>query len=129
MGVPNTCHRDFLLMNNLFILIISATAIVFLLLFVNLIVGDKKPYTNKLSPYECGLMPLGEGRASLNIQYILVAILFIIFDIEVIVLFPYAVTINNIYTYWIMIIFIIILTIGFYFEISQGALKYVDEEV
>jgi NADH:ubiquinone oxidoreductase subunit 3 (subunit A) len=54
-----------------------------------------------------------------------VAILFIIFDLEVIILFPYAVTINNIYTYWIMIVFFIILTIGFYYEISKGALKYV----
>nr|YP_010417160.1 NADH dehydrogenase subunit 3 [Capillidium rhysosporum]QWY25707.1 NADH dehydrogenase subunit 3 [Capillidium rhysosporum] len=112
-------------MNNLLLLIIMTTIIVFLLLFVNLILGDNKPYINKLSPYECGLIPLGDCRATLNIQYILVAILFIIFDIEVIVLLPYALTINNIYTYWIMIIFIVILTIGFYYEISKGALKYV----
>ena len=112
-------------MKNIIILIIMTTLIVFLLLFVNIILGDNKPNINKLSPYECGLIPLGDCRASLNIQYILVAILFIIFDIEVIVLLPYAVTINNMYTYWIMIIFLIILTIGFYYEISKGALKYV----
>lgn len=112
-------------MNSLLLLILLTVIIVFALLFINLVLGDNQPYINKLSPYECGLVPLGDCRGTLNIQYILVAILFIIFDLEVIILFPYAVTINNIYTYWIMIVFFIILTIGFYYEISKGALKYV----
>lgn len=112
-------------MNNIIILIMMTTLIVLILLYVNIIVGENKPNGDKISPYECGLIPLGDCRGSLNIQYILVAILFIVFDIEVIVLLPYAVTINNQYTYWIMIIFIIILTIGYKYEISKGALKYV----
>lgn len=52
------------------------------------------------------------------------AILFIVFDIEIIVLFPYAITVNNIYTYWIMVIFTGVLTVGFFYEIKMGALKY-----
>lgn len=94
------------------------------LLIINIIIGQKEANKTKVSPYECGLIPKGEARHGINIQYILIAILFIVFDIEIVVLFPYAMTINNIYAYWIMVIFIGVLAVGFNYEIKIGALRY-----
>ena len=66
---------------------------------------------------------MGNNRAKLNIQYIMIAILYIIFDIEIILIIPYCMTQNNVYTYWIIMIVIIILTVGYIYELKKGSLK------
>jgi NADH-ubiquinone oxidoreductase chain 3 len=113
-------------MNTLTIFIIFTPIFVISLLLINFIVAINQPDSEKLSPYECGMNPLGDARSKFSIQFFLVAILFLIFDLEIIFLFPFAVSLYHVsfYGFWIVIIFLIVLTIGFIFEFSIGALKF-----
>lgn len=78
----------------------------------------ERPDSEKLSPYECGFEPYGDARQRFDISFYLIGILFIIFDLEVIFIFPFATIIHDLsfIGYWVMITFIIILTIGFIYE-------------
>ena len=80
----------------------------------------------KTSAYECGFDPFEDARAKFDIRFYLVAILFIIFDLEVTFLFPWAISLRNIdlFGFWTMMIFLIILTIGFVYEWRKGALEW-----
>ncbi len=90
------------------------------------IVVKQKPETEKLSQYECGFEPFGNARSKFDVRFYLVAILFIIFDLEVAFLFPWAVTLGNIglFGFWSMMVFLAILTIGFIYEWKKGALEW-----
>lgn len=80
----------------------------------------------KLSAYECGFQPFEDARNKFDIKFYLVAILFIIFDLEVSFLFPWSIYLNkiNIEGFWFMILFLIILTVGFLYEWMKGALNW-----
>lgn len=80
----------------------------------------------KNSPYECGFEAVGNVRNKFNVQFYLVAILFIIFDLEIALLFPWALSLRDIgfEGFWSMIIFLTILTIGFVYEWKRGALDW-----
>lgn len=93
---------------------------------VNFILSPKKPDPEKLSAYECGFDPFDDARAQFDIRFYLVAILFIIFDLEVTFLFPWAVTLSKqgLFGFWTMMVFLIILTIGFVYEWKKGALEW-----
>lgn len=80
----------------------------------------------KLSAYECGFQPFEDTRDKFNIKFYLVAILFIIFDLEVSYLFPWAVYLNflGFFGFWSMILFLYILTVGFVYEWMKGALNW-----
>jgi len=83
--------------------------------------------TEKLSAYECGFDPFDDARHTFEIKFYLVAILFIIFDLEVAFLFPWALFVKNVnYVggFWAMIVFLLILTIGFVYEWLKGALEW-----
>lgn len=110
-----------------FILFIPVLTLV--LLVVNQLLAVNKPYSEKVSPYECGFTPLGDARQKFSVQFYLVAILFIVFDLEVLFLFPFAVSLYEISTmgFWIVILFLIILTLGYIYEWSKGALKFVKD--
>ena len=84
----------------------------------NYIVSPSNPDTEKLSAYECGFEAFGDSRMEFDVRFYLVAILFIIFDLEIAYLFPWAVSLSNIgiYGFWSMMIFLGILTIGFIYE-------------
>lgn len=88
--------------------------------------GMRRPDAEKLSPYECGFNPFGELRATFHVRFYLIAILFILFDIEVIFLFPWAIAFHAIgfFGYASMILFLLILTIGFLYEWRKGALEW-----
>ena len=83
-------------------------------------------YPEKLSAHECGSDPSGDARSRFDIRFYLVSILFIIFDLEVTFLFPWAVSLNKIglFGFWSMIVFLSILTIGFLYEWKKGALDW-----
>ncbi len=85
-----------------------------------------RPSREKLSSYECGFEPFGDSRASFDVRFYLVAILFIIFDLEVIFLFPWSVALRDIgpWGFWSMMFFLLVLTIGFAYEWTQGALEW-----
>jgi NADH-quinone oxidoreductase subunit A len=92
----------------------------------SLMVARQRPNSAKLSPYECGFEPFDDARIRFDVRYYLVAILFIIFDLEVAFLFPWAVSLGDLgaFGFWSMLIFLAVLTIGFIYEWKKGALEW-----
>ena len=90
------------------------------------IISESKPDKEKLSAYECGFEAFDDARGRFDVRFYLVAILFIIFDLEVAFLFPWAVSLGKIgiFGFWSMIIFLFFLTIGFVYEWKKGALDW-----
>jgi len=90
------------------------------------LVARQRPNREKLSPYECGFEPFEDARIRFDVRYYLVAILFIIFDLEVAFLFPWAVSLADIgmFGFWSMVVFLAVLTIGFIYEWKKGALEW-----
>jgi NADH-quinone oxidoreductase subunit A len=103
-----------------------AAAICVGLLVVPFIIAYKQPDPEKLSAYECGFNAFDDARMKFDVRYYLVAILFIIFDLEVTFLFPWAVVFGDLglYGYWSMMIFLGVLTVGFIYEWRKGALEW-----
>ncbi len=91
-----------------------------------LILARQKPYAEKLSPYECGFEPFGDARQKFDVRFYLVAILFIIFDLEVAFLFPWAIALGalGVFGFVSMLVFLGVLTVGFIYEWRQGALDW-----
>jgi NADH-quinone oxidoreductase subunit A len=103
-----------------------ATALSLIMVFLPMVLGRQKPDTEKLSAYECGFEAFGDARGKFDVRFYLVAILFIIFDLEVAFLFPWAVSLGTIGTlgFWSMMVFLFVLTIGFIYEWKKGALEW-----
>ena len=95
-------------------------------IFINFLFSPKKPDPEKLSSYECGFEPFNDSRMEFDVRFYLVAILFIIFDLEIAFLFPWAISLGTIglFGYVSMMIFLFILTIGFIYEWKKGALDW-----
>ena len=89
-------------------------------------VGPNKPDKEKLSAYECGFEPFEDARVKFDVRFYLVAILFIIFDLEVAFLFPWAISLSliGLTGYFSMMLFLLILTVGFIYEWKKGALEW-----
>ena len=96
------------------------------LVAVPLIIAPSKPDPEKLSAYECGFNAFDDARMKLDVRFYLVAILFIIFDLEVTFLFPWAVAFGKLgaFGFWSMMAFLAVLTIGFVYEWKKGALEW-----
>ena len=90
------------------------------------IVSLRRPDQEKLSAYECGFEAFSDARGKFNVRFYLVAILFIIFDLEIAFLFPWAVSLGKIgfFGFWSMMIFLVVLTIGFIYEWKKGGLEW-----
>jgi NADH-quinone oxidoreductase subunit A len=103
-----------------------ALAIALALLVAPFLVAYKRPDPEKLSAYECGFNAFDDARMKFDVRFYLVAILFIIFDLEVSFLFPWAVAFGDlgIYGYWSMMVFLGVLTVGFIYEWRKGALEW-----
>ena len=108
----------------LFLFLALGLSIGFIVL--NFIFSPKNPDPEKLSAYECGFEPFNDSRMEFDVRFYLVAILFIIFDLEIAFLFPWAISLGTIglYGYISMLIFLFILTIGFIYEWKKGALDW-----
>ena len=93
---------------------------------LGLVLAPRRPDEQKLSPYECGFEPFEDTRMKFDVRYYLVAILFIIFDLEIAFLFPWAVVLEEIglFGYMAMVLFLGILVIGFIYEWKKGALEW-----
>src|ERR1700761_9362583 len=91
----------------------------------SVLAAKQKPYAEKLSAYECGFEAFDDARRRFDVRYYLVAILFIIFDLEVAFLFPWAVSLSKIglFGFLSMVGFLAVLTVGFIYEWSKGALE------
>ena len=96
------------------------------IVIASLVIAPQRPDTEKLSAYECGFEAFEDARTKFDVRFYLVAILFIIFDLEVAFLFPWAVSLGDIggFGFWSMVIFLGILTIGFVYEWRKGALEW-----
>jgi NADH-quinone oxidoreductase subunit A len=108
----------------IFILVALVLSVGFIIL--NFLFSPKNPDPEKLSAYECGFEALSDSRMEFDVRFYLVAILFIIFDLEIAFLFPWAVSLGSIGVlgFWSMMIFLFILTIGFIYEWKKGALDW-----
>ncbi len=108
------------------IFLIIATAMALVMAILPLIVSPRRPDSEKLSQYECGFPAFDGARSRFDVRFYLVAILFIIFDLEVAFLFPWAVALGDIgvFGFWSMMIFLALLTIGFVYEWKKGALEW-----
>jgi NADH-quinone oxidoreductase subunit A len=97
-----------------------------LLMALGFVLGPRRPDAEKLSPYECGFEPFTDSRMKFDVRYYLVAILFIIFDLEIAFLFPWAVSLDAVGGFGLiaMGVFLLILVIGFIFEWKKGALEW-----
>jgi len=110
----------------LMVFMIIATIIGLSLLVAPFVVAYKQPDPSKLSAYECGFEAFDDARMKFDVRFYLVAILFIIFDLEVSFLFPWAVAFGKLGAvgFWSMIVFLAVLTIGFAYEWKKGALEW-----
>ena len=108
----------------IFLFVALSLSIGFIIL--NFLFSPKNPDPEKLSAYECGFEPFGDSRMEFDVRFYLVAILFIIFDLEIAFLFPWAISLGNLgpLGFWSMMIFLFILTIGFIYEWKKGALDW-----
>jgi len=93
---------------------------------LNFLFSPRNPDPEKLSAYECGFEAFGDSRMEFDVRFYLVAILFIIFDLEIAFLFPWAISLGNLgpLGFWSMMVFLLILTIGFIYEWKKGALDW-----
>ena len=103
-----------------------AVGLAVVIVLASFIVARQNPDSAKLSPYECGFEPFADARSKFDVRYYLVAILFIIFDLEVAFLFPWAVSLGaiGVFGFWSMMVFLFVLTVGFVYEWKKGALEW-----
>ena len=108
----------------LFLFVALGLSIGFIVL--NFLFSPKNPDSEKLSAYECGFEAFSDSRMEFDVRFYLVAILFIIFDLEIAFLFPWAISLGNLGSlgFWSMMIFLLVLTIGFIYEWKIGALDW-----
>jgi NADH-quinone oxidoreductase subunit A len=101
---------------------IVATAIVLL----SWIFGYRKPTRAKLSPYECGMLPVGDARQRFSVKFYLVAMVFILFDVEAVFLYPWAVILHKLkmFGFWEMLVYILIVLVGFFYIWKKGVLDW-----
>ncbi|HVC54329.1 MAG TPA: NADH-quinone oxidoreductase subunit A [Stellaceae bacterium] len=108
------------------VFLVIAGVIALAMIVASFALATQKPNSEKLSPYECGFEPFEDARMRFDVRYYLVAILFIIFDLEVAFLFPWAVSLGDIgmFGFWSMMVFLAVLTVGFIYEWRKGALEW-----
>ena len=117
-----------LLINYLPIIVFIAIACVMAcaMVVLSFVVGKQKPDADKNAAYECGFDAFDDARSRFDVRFYLVAILFIIFDLEIAVLFPWAISLGEIgmFGFWSMMTFLGVLTAGFIYEWNKGALEW-----
>jgi len=108
------------------VFLVIAAGLAVVMIGASVVLAKQNPNSEKLSPYECGFEPFEDARMRFDVRYYLVAILFIIFDLEVAFLFPWAVAFKDVgaFGFWAMMIFLGVLTIGFIYEWRKGALEW-----
>ena len=108
------------------IFLVVAAVVAALAIGASFVLADQRPDSEKISPYECGFEAFDDARRRFDVRFYLVAILFIIFDLEVAFLFPWAISLGQIglYGFWSMIVFLALLTVGFVYEWRKGALEW-----
>jgi NADH-quinone oxidoreductase subunit A len=90
------------------------------------IIGQRKPTRAKMSPYECGMAPIGDARERFSVKFYMVAMLFILFDVEAVFLYPWAVILRDLkmFGFWEMMVYIGIFLVGFFYVWKKGVLEW-----
>ena len=90
------------------------------------IIGQRKPTRAKMSPYECGMAPIGDARERFSVKFYMVAMLFILFDVEAVFLYPWAVILRELkmFGFWEMMVYIGIFLVGFFYVWKKGVLEW-----
>lgn len=103
-----------------------AGGLALIMVVIPFIVALRRPDKEKLSPYECGFEAFSDARGKFDVRFYLVAILFIIFDLEIAFLFPWAISLGEIgvFGFWSMMVFLGVLTVGFIYEWKKGGLEW-----
>ena len=122
-NVMNSFYLEYL---PIAVFIIIAFGLSILFAFSSWLVSKQNPDAEKLSPYECGFEPFEDARVKFDVRFYLIAILFIIFDLEIAFLIPWSVALSEIglYGFFSMLVFLFLLTIGFIYEWKKGALEW-----
>lgn len=107
-------------------ILIIAVIVAIIVLFMSRLFGPNRPTARKVSPYESGMKPIGKGTRQVPVKFYLIAVLFILFDIEVIFFLPWAATMRNLGWYGLaaMGVFTFVLIVGFLYEWKKGALEW-----
>ncbi len=110
----------------IFIFFVVAVGFALFTLFASAIIGKRKVTPQKMLPYECGMDPVGEARKPFSVKFYIIAMLFIIFDIEAVFLYPWAVIFRDLKFFGLveMAVFIAILLVGFIYVWKKGALEW-----
>jgi NADH-quinone oxidoreductase subunit A len=110
----------------IFLFILIATGFAVFTILASKLVHPHKPETVKLDPYECGIEPTGDARGRYSIRYYLIAMLFVIFDVETVFMFPWAVSLDRLAVFGLveMLVFLLILVVGYFYAWRKGALEW-----
>jgi NADH-quinone oxidoreductase subunit A len=108
------------------ILLVISTALAAIIIFISTFLGPRRPTPRKLQPYESGMTPLGPAQRRMPVKFYLVAVLFILFDVEIIFFYPWAVVFRQLglFGFIEMLIFVGILLIGYVYAWKKGALEW-----
>jgi len=103
-----------------------AGALAGVIVLLSWIIGERKPTRAKLSPYECGMAPIGDARGRFSVKFYMVAMLFILFDVEAIFLYPWAVILKDLkmFGFWEMMVYLGIFLVGFFYVWKKGVLEW-----
>jgi NADH-quinone oxidoreductase subunit A len=110
----------------IFLFILVAAGFAVFTILVSKLVHAEKPNTVKLEPYECGIESTGDARDRYSIRYYLIAMLFVIFDVETVFMFPWAVSLDKLAVFGLieMLVFLFILVVGYFYARKKGALEW-----
>jgi NADH-quinone oxidoreductase subunit A len=105
---------------------VIAFGIATVIVVLSWLVGQHKPNRAKLSPYECGVPPVGDARSRFSVKFYLVAMLFILFDVEAVFLYPWAVILRELkmFGFWEMLIYVLIVLVGLFYVWKKGVIDW-----
>jgi NADH-ubiquinone oxidoreductase chain 3 len=126
--IKHGCHvgtkNIFNIMSSFSILFLFVAIITLLFLAINFVLAPRSPYQEKLSPFECGFHSFLQNRSQFHLSFFIYALIYLVLDLEIILLYPYAMSTyeNGIYGLVIMLLFTLVITVGFIYELGSGAL-------
>jgi NADH-quinone oxidoreductase subunit A len=101
------------------------------IVFLSWLIGYRRPTRAKLSPYECGMIPVGDARGRFSVKFYLVGMLFILFDVEAVFLYPWAVILRalKMFGFWEMLVYLAIVLVGFFYIWKKGILDWGESSI
>jgi NADH-quinone oxidoreductase subunit A len=110
----------------LLIHILAASVVASAIVLLSWLLGKRRPTRAKLSPYECGMTPVGDARERFSVKFYLVAMLFILFDVEAVFLYPWAVILRDLkmFGFFEMLVYIVVILVGFFYVWKKGVLDW-----